>query len=159
MRRTLAVALAAVALAGCAGGNAMRTSANTVMVQASAAPVCGPEGAARVAAQTAAIETIRSGYTRYVINGGDAQNNVRAYALPGQTYHQGNVRVAGAHGFYSGTSTYVPGPVIVAGRHNQNLYVTMFRPGDPGYENALDARSTLGPEWQERVRNGVRTCA
>ena len=159
MHRILAVAVSAVALAGCAGGNAMRTSANTVMVQASAAPVCGPEGAARVAAQTAAIETIRAGYTRYVINSGQSQNNVRALALPGQTYHQGNLTYWRGTGTFSGTSTYVPGPVIIAGRHSQNLFVTMYRPGDVGFENALDARQTLGPDWQEKVRNGIRTCA
>jgi hypothetical protein len=34
----------------------------------------------------------------------------------------------------------------------------MFKNGQPGAENALDARQMLGPEWKEIVANGVHTC-
>jgi hypothetical protein len=40
----LALALIPLALVGCAGGEAIRTSANTMIVQAGAAPACGPGG-------------------------------------------------------------------------------------------------------------------
>lgn len=36
--------------------------------------------------------------------------------------------------------------------------VYMFRPGDNGYENALDAKLMLGEEWQSIVKDGVSTC-
>jgi hypothetical protein len=35
----------------------------------------------------------------------------------------------------------------------------MFNEGDAGYENALDARTILGPEWQKVVAEGVNTCS
>jgi hypothetical protein len=50
-----------LALSACAGTNTIRTSQNTAIVQASAAPVCGGIGAARVAQKQAAIETIKAG--------------------------------------------------------------------------------------------------
>lgn len=157
--RALLVSIAAIGLSACAGGSAMRTSANTIIIQAGAAPICGPEGAARAASHTAAIETIRAGYSRYVINGGSASNDVRVHQLPGHVQHSGSVSTnpwGGAS--YSGTSTYVPGPTIVSGQHRQDLHVTMFRQGDPGFENAIDAALTLGPDWQDKVRRGVATC-
>lgn len=61
-------------------------------------------------------------------------------------------------GTYSTTTIYVPGPTIVSGSHDRSLGVMMFRKGEPGSENTLDAREMLGPEWQEIVKNGVRTC-
>jgi hypothetical protein len=47
---------------------------------------------------------------------------------------------------------------MVYGSHDQGLAVAMFRDGDPGAEQALSARDALGPEWQDKVKNGVRTC-
>lgn len=81
----------AAALSGCAGAQVTRTSANTMQIDAGAAPACGAAGAAKVAARSA-------------------------------------------------------------------LSVVMFKPGDPGFENALDAKQQLGPEWPELVKNGIRTC-
>ncbi|WP_204277146.1 hypothetical protein, partial [Klebsiella aerogenes] len=89
----------------------------------------------------------------YIIGGGQASNNVSVTQLPGHVQHSGMVTTNSAGASYSGRSTYVPGPTIVAGSHDQALAVVMFRHGEPGSENALDARSTLGPEWQDRVRN------
>jgi hypothetical protein len=144
----------ALAVAGCASGQAVRTSANTMIIQTGAAPICGGSGALRVAQQLAAIETVRAGYDRYIITGGQAQNNVVVAQAPG-TY---NTTMSGSNGFYHGTTTYTPGPAIVAGSHDQGLAVAMFREGEPGAEQAIPARDTLGPDWQEKVKNGVRTC-
>ena len=156
--RQILVVTSAVLLGACAGGQAIRTSQNTIMVSAGAAPACGPEGAARVAAHTAAIETIRAGYTSYIISAGQASNNSRVTQAPGQVHTQGTVTYGGGYGTYQQRSTYVPGPTIVSGRHSQALAVTMFNPGDAGAEQAVDARQVLGPDWQEKVRNGIRTC-
>ena len=145
-------------LAGCAAAQATRTSQNTLQIDAGAAPACGARGAARVAAKAAAIETIKAGYERYIIGGGYAQNNVRVSQLPGEFNTTGQLSYGGGSGSYSGTTTYTPGPTIVTGSHDRNLNVIMFNKGDPGYEQGLDARQALGPEWQEIVKNGVRTC-
>ena len=144
-----------VALAGCAGGKAIKTSADTMMITVSAAPVCGGEGAADYAAKFAAIETIRAGYDGYIIFDAAARNNVRASTLPGTYNTTGSIN----GNMYSGTTTYTPGPVIVTGRHQQELMIKLFKRGGPGWSNAVNARDVLGPKWQELVANGLRTCS
>jgi hypothetical protein len=128
------------------------------MIDAGAAPACGPGGAARVAAKSAAIETIKAGFDRYIITGGQAQNNVVATQMPGRVHTAGTATYGGGFGTYNATSTYVPGPTIVSGSHDRQLGVVMFRDGDPGSENAIDARQELGPAWHELVKSGIRTC-
>ncbi|MCZ8314126.1 hypothetical protein [Phreatobacter sp.] len=156
--RAIVVIAAGLAVGACARAEAIRTSGNTMVVQARAAPACGPDGAARVAVATVAVETLRAGYDRYVINGGQAGSNVQVHQMPGHVQHSGTLTYGRGSGFYSGTSTYVPGPTIVTGGHNQNLAITMFRVGEPGAENAIDAKQILGPEWADKVRNGIGTC-
>ncbi len=142
------------ALTGCAGGEAVRTSANTMIIQTSAAPVCRGQGALRVAQQLAAIETIKAGFDRYIITSGQAQNNVSVSQAPGSYQTTGTY----GGGFYNTRTTYQPGPTIVSGSHDQGLSVVMFRETDPQAQQAVSARETLGPDWQEKVKNGVRTC-
>lgn len=144
----------AFALGSCAGAQATRTSQNTLVIDAGAAPACGSLGAAKVAAKSAAIETIRAGYDRYIIAGAQAQNNVSVHQMPGSIQTQGTVY----GNTYQATSTYVPGPTFVAGTHDRQLNVVMFRNGEPGAQTALDARDQLGPDWAGLVKNGVRTC-
>jgi hypothetical protein len=146
----IAMLVLAALLSGCAGGEAMRTSANTMQINASAAPACGSLGAARVAEKTAAIETIKAGYDRYIITNGTAQNNVAVLQSGGQfnTTLYGN----------SATTFYTPGATIVAGSHDQSLSVVMFKNGDPSAGNALDARTALGEHWEDVVKYGIQTC-
>ncbi|MGO4676066.1 hypothetical protein AB4Z40_24480 [Bosea sp. 2YAB26] len=125
-----------------------------MMIDAGAAPACGPQGAAKVAAKSAAIETIRAGYDRYIIGGAASQNNVSVSQMPGSFQTSGSF----SGNTYQARSTYVPGPTIVSGTHDRQLAVMMFKNGEPGYQNALDAREALGPEWPEIVKNGIRTC-
>jgi len=153
--RTAFIALAgALALGGCARSEAVRTSANTMIIQTGAAPVCGGAGALKVSQQLAAIETIKAGYDRYIITAGQAQNNVSATQLPGSY----NTTAIYGGGFYRGQTTYQPGPTIIAGSHDQGLAVVMFREGDPGAQQAISAREILGPEWRDKVQTGIHTC-
>lgn len=158
LRRTLlsGVCLAqCAALAACAASNTIRTSADTAIIQSSAAPVCGGIGAAKVAQKQAAVETVKAGFDRYVIVDAASANNVRATALPG-SYH--TIGTLGG-GFYNATTTYRPGPTIIYGSHDQAFAIKMFRNGDPGADRAVSAREMLGPKWPEIVKNGVHTCA
>jgi len=150
-----ALLLSALALAACTSSNTVRTSMNTAIVQTSAAPVCGGTGAAKVAQQQAAIETIKAGFDRYIIVDAASANNVQVVQGPG-TFHTTGV----AHGgFYSGTTTYQPGMPIIYGRHEQAFAVRMFRNGEPGSGQAIPARDVLGPKWQEKVKAGaVNSC-
>ena len=135
----------AFALSACASAEVTRTSANTMIVDAGAAPACGRSGAARVATRSAAIETIRAGYDRYIIRSGQSRNNVAVTQMPGHVQTTGVARYGGGIGTINATSTC---PAIVSGSHDRALSVLMFGRGDPGYEQALDAREALGPEGQ-----------
>lgn len=117
-----AVLAIATIVAGCASGSVIRASTDTIIVQASAAPACGMQGAGQYAAKVAAIETIRAGYDKYIISMGTAQRD-----------------------YWSGTN-------------DQNLTAKMFKNGSPGSAQAIDARQTLGPDWQTKVKSGINTC-
>jgi hypothetical protein len=152
--RLLLLLVAGAFLSGCARSEPVRTSANTMMIQTSAAPICGGTGAVHVAQQMAAVETIKAGFDRYIITGGQAQNNVAVTQMPGSYNTTGSY----GGGFYSGTTTYRPGPTIVHGSHDQGLAVVMFREGDAGAAQAVSARETLGPDWEDKVKSGIHTC-
>jgi hypothetical protein len=143
----------ATLLASCASGSAVRTSQNTALIQATAAPVCGGEGAAQVAQQQAAIETIKAGYERYIISGGNAQNNVRVTQVPGTSYTSGSVYGNSWNARTTHTTT-----TVVSGRHEQSFSIVMFNPGDPGYAQAIPAREILGADWASIVKDGIQTC-
>lgn len=155
MYKPLVAVGVALLLAGCASAQVTRTSANTMIINADAEPSCGSSGVAKVAARSAAIETIRAGYDRYTITGSQAFNNVHTYQLPGQYETKGRLD---QYGNYYEKTTYKPGATQTTGSYDNTVSVVMFRPGDPGYEYALDARSQLGPEWQKLVRDGVNSC-
>jgi len=129
-----------------------------MQITAGAAPACGAIGATKVASKTAAIETIKAGYDRYIITNGLAQNNVSVVQGPGHFNTFGTVNYGPGFGTYNGTTTYSPGPTFVVGSHDEALAVVMFKPGDPGFENAIDARAALGENWQDVVKHGVHTC-
>jgi hypothetical protein len=158
MKTWLLLAAASAALTACAKTEAIRTSGNTFTIQASAAPACGATGAARVASSMAAVETIRAGFDSYIIAGGMAANNVTVVQTPGQYQTSGTLTYGSGYGTYNGQTTYTPGIPMQVGTHDQALSVRMFRKGEPGSENAIDAREILGPDWQDKVKNGVNTC-
>jgi hypothetical protein len=153
--RLLPVLLSAGLLWGCAGTNVIRTSNDTAIVQASAAPACGGIGAARVAQKQAAIETIKAGYDRYIIVDAASASNITTTQMPGTYNTTGVVR----GGWVSAQTTYTPGPVITSGSHDAAFAIRMFRDGDPGANQALSARDTLGPKWPEIIKGGsLTTC-
>jgi len=130
------------------------------MISTSAAPVCGVSGAQKVAAQMAAVETIRRGYARFVIGGMQSQNNVRAIQTgPTGSYTTGSFNRYGNTTYGNATTTYTGGGVIMTGSNDASLLVTMMNPGDPGFTNGVDAKSTLGEKWQELVEKGISACS
>ncbi len=153
MKGRVTAVLAALLLSACAGAQATRTSANTAIIDASAAPACGAMGASRVAAKSAAVETLRAGYERYIITGASSRNNVRTAVVGMQANTFGTI----SGNTFAGTTTYTP-TTVTYGSHDRMLTVIMFNKGDPGYEQALDAKETLGPEWQDLVKSGIRSC-
>jgi hypothetical protein len=144
---------------GCARSSAIRTAQNEAIISTTAAPVCGDEGALKVAEKQAAIETIKAGYDRYVITGQQGQDTTHLVQMPGSYSTTGTASFSGNTGFYQANTVYQPGPTFVAGHHNQKLAVHMFKDGEPGSQNALSAKQTLGPKWADVVKDGVITCA
>jgi hypothetical protein len=156
----LSALLVAAALAGCASSTTMPISQDTVHITSSAAPACGPEGAQRVAVKQASVETIRRGYDRFVIVDAAASSNVGVVGYTPVTAHTTSSATATGYGsaIGSSTTTFSGGYPIVAGRHRQGVLVKMFREGDPAGDNALSARSELGPKWREAVESETFTC-
>jgi hypothetical protein len=136
----------------------MRVSQNEAIVQVSAAPICGGIGAAKVAQKQAAIETLKSGFDRYVVLGAQAGSNVRATQMPGTYNTYGNVNSYGGYGSFNATTTYTPGATIYSGTHDQSIAIRMFKEGEPGSTQALSAREMLGKDWEKQVKNGVHSC-
>jgi hypothetical protein len=127
------------------------------------APLCGPEGAQKVAIRQASVETIKRGYDRFIIMDAASRSDVGVVGYtPVQAHTTGYATATGyggmatAHG--SSTTTYSGGQPIIAGSHRQGLIVKMYRDGDPAGGNALSARAELGPKWQEAVREETMTC-
>jgi hypothetical protein len=149
----------AVALAGCVQTSVTPLSQNQFMLNTSAAPICGNRGSAEVASQMAAVETLRRGFDRYVIQGAQSQNNVRTVSTPptGSTT-TGTFTGYGNAVYGTARTSYYGGGTMVTGTRDTNLVVLMLRPRDPGYANALDARSILGPDWQQIASDGIRSC-
>jgi hypothetical protein len=58
----------------------------------------------------------------------------------------------------SATTQHYGGGLIYSGSNDAQLHVIMLGPNDAGYENGVDARATLGPDWERHVQHGIRTC-
>jgi hypothetical protein len=145
--------------AGCASSSVMDVDANTMQISTSAAPACGAQGAQQVAVKRAAYETLRHGYDKYVILGGQAQNNVGVVGytpVTANTYSNGFLSGNGNSATYSGNSQtyFMGGSPIIGGTHDQQLGVRMFKADDPQAVNAIDARHTLGPDWKKVMVKG-----
>jgi hypothetical protein len=143
--------LAALTVTGCARSSTIPIAADTISITSSAAPLCGATGAQSVAAKQAAVETIRRGFDKFVIVGGQYANNV---GVVGYT-----PVVANTYGSYRSSTTTVTGEQpIIAGSHDQGLVVKVFKEGDPAGANAVPARESLGPKWKEAVDSNAMTC-
>ena len=143
-RITIAAAVAALSLSACANTSTTRLAQNMVRIDVSAAPACGRSGAVSVVSKTAAIETLRYGYDKYIIAGTGAENNVGVY---GTSYN------------YNYATGGVYATPMIAGTHDANMTVVVFTYDDPAGAQALDARSALGADWQKIVAKGApNTC-
>ena len=158
MRKPIVLLLCLVA-AGCASTSVTQVSQNQFILSTSAAPVCGATGSQRVASKMAAVETLKRGYDRYMIAGMQAQNNVSVATTPVTgAYTTGTVNTVGNTSYGTFNTTYTGGNPIVTGSRDTQLGVVMFKPGDAGYSNALDAKAQLGENWQELVKTGINNC-
>jgi len=118
------------ALGGCAQVSTIPLSKDTFQVTSNAMGACGPQGAEKVAFQQAAAETLRKGYDNFMIVNTDRQSRLETASI------------------YSGTASY-------GHSFSQGMVVRMFKADDPAGAQALSARETLGPKWQEAMKPEV----
>ena len=150
-------------LAGCAKASTIPLAQDTLQITSSAAPICGMSGAQNVALRQAATETIRRGYDRFLILGSQYQNNIGVVGYTPVTANTtGSVTATGygnvATAYANSSTTYSGGQPIMGGTHNQGFIVKMFKDGDPAGSNAVAARESLGPKWQDAVAQNSVTC-
>jgi hypothetical protein len=142
--RWFRIAALCVALGGCAGASTIPLAQDTVQITARAAPICGAVGAEKIAIRQAAVETIRRGYDRFIVLNAQA----------GGTY-AGSTPVI-VQNLGGGVAMASGGAPMIA--PNQGLVVKMFKEGDPAAANALSARDSLGPDWQEQAKKNTINC-
>ena len=148
-----------MAVASCAETSVTPISQNQFLLSTSAPPHCGRTGASDVASKMAAVETIRRGYPRFVVLGASSANNV-SMVTTGPTYANTYSNYSGFGNSITGTSrtTYGGSYVIPTGSHDADLRVLMLKQGDPGFQDGVDAKQMLSPEWPKMVENGVTDC-
>jgi hypothetical protein len=160
MGRHAVVALMGVfAISGCVSSDVTPIAQDTVLVSTNAAPACGRQGARKVAIMQASVETLKRGYDRFIVVGSDAHSDVRVVGTT--PVYGSSTFMASSYGnsiYGSGSTTLYGGQPIIGGSHEQQFAIKMFRPGDPGYEQALDARAELGPDWATRIKEKKLTC-
>jgi hypothetical protein len=117
-------------------------------------------GAKEVAAKMAAVETIRRGYDRYIILGADAESSVSSHQS-GPTYAMTNSTYRGyGNSIYGSSTTQFGGSYTVyTGSNDAALEVLLLNKGEQYYGEGIDAKATLGADWQKLVDDGVMTCS
>lgn len=162
MKKFALIASAAL-LTSCAQSSSIPLAKNLVQITSSTAPVCGVAGTQRVATTRAAVETIKRGYERFIVMGGQYQNTMRVAGYTPVTAHTTGRATANTYGnttniYGSARTTYSGGNPITIGGHSQGLIVKMFNPGEKGYKQAVPAKKVLGPKWQDAVNKPSYSC-
>lgn len=124
MKLALSTILAIGLLSACAQTSVQTMSADTFQVSATTAPACGRAGAADVTSKLAAIQVIRMGGDRYIM----------------QNPQTG--------------SEWGGGLLVPMQRAQQSVVVKVLQPGDPDYNRGLSARQILGNDWANIVAGG-----
>jgi hypothetical protein len=160
MRELLFASVAFLALTACASTSVTPIARNQLLISTSAAPACGRSGAIEVANKMAAVETIRRGFQRYMIVAATNSNNVSVHQSgPTYSHTQANTTLYGNSVYGNATTHYGGQQTIISGTHDTDLGVIMFNPGEPGFNSGIDAKSSLGSEWQKLVKEGIKTCS
>ena len=151
LKCVLLIAVSAATVAGCARSSITPVARNQALINTSAAPVCGTDGAAAVAAQMAAVATIRQGYERYVIAGGNVQDNTRVFVTgPTHATTTGSVSAFGNAAYGRSTTTYGGRQMMVGGRNNAQVGLVMFNSGDRVMTTLSMPKPFLAPTGAKR---------
>jgi hypothetical protein len=159
MDKTFAFLLAAAILSGCVETSVIPVAQNQIIINTSAAPICGGTGSQNVAVKMAAVEALRRGYDRFIILGVASENNTGVFQT-GPTYATTTttLNTYGNYGYGQSNTQFGGGSTIVYGTHDSSLGVLLLKRGDRDYDRGVDAKQTLGEKWQEIAEKGVATC-
>lgn len=128
--RNYAIAVSLFFVAGCVETSVQPLTKSSFKVSTEAEDMCGAKGTRAIAFREAAIEVIRRGADHFIVVGDQS----------------GSAITGGMFTTYGGFQTY--------GTNTQDMVVQIVQKGDPRYKDALSARQTLGPDWQEIVAKG-----
>ena len=134
------------------------------MISTSAAPICHTTGASNVGQQMAAITTIKQGFSalrdpRLQVG----HRTTPAWSPRRPTYADnrrhgerrfGNTAYGTATTHFGGQETFVAWNAMMRAVSDR----CMLNPSDQGYDQGLDAKQTLGPDWQKKVDQGISNC-
>ena len=123
-------ALSIFALPGCVETSVQPLTQTSFKISTEAEDMCGAKGTREIAFREAAIEVIRRGADRFIIVGDQSSSAI----------------TGGMFTTYGGFQTY--------GTNTQDMVVQIVQKGEAGFNNALSARQTLGPDWQAIAAEG-----
>ena len=159
IERLFILATLSALLNGCASSAITRLTGNQAMITTRAAAVCGTTGAASVAERMAAVATIKQNYERFVVGGFGTENNTQLVTT-GPTYANTNISMNqfGNTAYGSARTTFGGQMTYLRGSNDAQMRVIMLNPGDQGFEQGIDAKQVLGPEWRKLVDEGINHC-
>lgn len=128
--RKLATVAALVVLAGCVQTQEMQMSQNVYRLQLSSGGIGAQDRVTREATKRAAALTLSKGYTHFVLADAGMSSNSQVIGSTPVT--------ASTYGRYTTFSGGVP---IRRNMAEAGITVVMFREGEPGAVNAIDART------------------
>lgn len=159
MGKKFSLLLGALALSGCVETSVVPVAQNQIIINTSAAPICGGTGAQNVAVKMAAVEALRRGYDRFIVLGAASENNTGVFQT-GPTYATTTttLNTYGNYGYGQSNTTFGGNNTIIYGTHDSSLGVLLLKRGDPDYARGVDAKEVLGEKWKEIAEKGVATC-
>lgn len=128
--RNLALVGALLLGAGCVETSVQPLTQSSFKISTEAEDMCGAKGTRQIAFREAAIEVIKRGADRFIVVGDQSKSAI----------------TGGMFTTYGGFQTY--------GTNTQDMVIQIVQKGDARYNDALSARQTLGPDWQEIVAKG-----
>jgi hypothetical protein len=103
----------------------------------------------------AAIQTIKSGFDRFIVVSADGGETFAGFIqTPTTSTTTANVYGNSYSAYGTATTTTSGGTLVPLSKSRQDLVIQMYHNSDAGSENALDAKVFLGPDWPTLVADG-----
>lgn len=159
MKKIVAITLSSVLLAGCVLGskvesNVIRTSSNMAIINVEVNKSCMGNNLIAASQKIAALTTLQAGYSSYIIN---------KIVSPDYVIEDGYSKARIQNAKLASSNTPLPNVRSRSVKEDNpfkagyTLFVQMYNPGDIDYRHAIDAKQSLGKDWQKILNNGKVT--